>query len=138
MFSILGPIPRELIQREREMRDWRWSPKAVNSQGKLCNSAADFYGGPFIDDNGKCNRCFNVSTTYHNVGRFVGLELVVFNRSIPSLVPECITPGQEKEDFVDFIRQILCWLPEKRMSAAELQKHPWLTRWQTPPDQSGS
>jgi hypothetical protein len=51
-------------------------------------------------------------------------------------MPERITPGQEKEDFVDFMLQTLRWLPEKRMTVAELQKHPWLVRWQTPPDQS--
>lgn len=137
MISLIGPIPRELVQRERAMREWRWAPEALNSQGKLCNNAVDFYGGPFIDDDGMCQyRSFIVSITYHVKGQFIGFKLVTFDRSLPNLVPECITAGQEMDDFLDFMRQILFWLPEERKSAAELRKHPWLTRWLTPPNQS--
>jgi serine/threonine-protein kinase SRPK3 len=50
MYSILGPLPVELIQREKEMRHWRWHPEIENAKGKLCNNAAEFFGGPFIND----------------------------------------------------------------------------------------
>ncbi|KAF2434441.1 hypothetical protein EJ08DRAFT_693480 [Tothia fuscella] len=33
MYSILGPIPVELIQREKEMRHWRWDPELTNAKG---------------------------------------------------------------------------------------------------------
>ena len=52
MIAILGPVPDVLVQRERQMRHWRWCPAVHNDQGKLCSNAADFYGGPFFTDDG--------------------------------------------------------------------------------------
>ncbi|KAF2671446.1 CMGC protein kinase [Microthyrium microscopicum] len=109
MIDIIGPIPRELIQREREMRHWRWAPEVLNSRGKPCNNAADFYGGPFFDDK----------------GTFVAMNLFEADRLIPRNAPDCIT-DEEKDDFVDFMFKMLQWLPEKRATAAELMRHPWL------------
>ncbi|KAJ4157003.1 hypothetical protein NW754_008645 [Fusarium falciforme] len=34
--------------------------------------------------------------------------------------------GQEKDDFVDFTGNMLQWIPEDRMTAKELQRHPFL------------
>lgn len=34
--------------------------------------------------------------------------------------------GQEKDDFVDFAGNMLQWIPEDRMTAKELQRHPFL------------
>lgn len=53
MIALLGPVPKSLVDRERNMRHWRWSPEARNHEGKLCNNAADFFGGPFFSDDGK-------------------------------------------------------------------------------------
>lgn len=53
MIAMLGPVPERLIERERNMRRWRWSPEILNHDGKLCNSASDFFGGPFFLDSGK-------------------------------------------------------------------------------------
>ncbi|KAH9208450.1 kinase-like domain-containing protein [Leptodontidium sp. 2 PMI_412] len=50
MVALLGPVPPVLVQRERDMRHWRWSPEAINPEGRLCSSAAEFYGGPFFND----------------------------------------------------------------------------------------
>ena len=36
--------------------------------------------------------------------------------------------GDEKEDFLRFLRRMLCWLPEERASAKELLFDPWLMR----------
>jgi len=36
--------------------------------------------------------------------------------------------GKNKELFLNFIRSMLQWEPEKRKTARELLKHPWLTR----------
>jgi hypothetical protein len=33
---------------------------------------------------------------------------------------------QEKDDFVDFAGNMLQWIPEDRMAAKELQRHPFL------------
>lgn len=53
MIALIGPVPPKLIQRERDMRHWHWSPKVRNACGELCSTAADFYGGPFFTDEGR-------------------------------------------------------------------------------------
>lgn len=53
MISILGPIPDSVIKREKEMNHWRWSPEIRALDGQMCNSAAGYFGGPFIDESGE-------------------------------------------------------------------------------------
>jgi len=53
MMALLGPVLETLVEQEKNMRHWRWSPEARNCEGKLCNNAAEFFGGPFFSDNGK-------------------------------------------------------------------------------------
>jgi hypothetical protein len=48
MIALIGDMPPSLIERERQMRHWRWSPPAVNPDGKLCDNVAEFYGGPVL------------------------------------------------------------------------------------------
>ncbi|KAK5110339.1 hypothetical protein LTR62_006047 [Meristemomyces frigidus] len=36
--------------------------------------------------------------------------------------------GEIKEQFLDFVRSMLCWRPEDRKTAKELLEHPWLGR----------
>lgn len=53
----------------------------------------------------------------------------------PKFVPENFTfetaikriKGKDKELFIDFIKHMLCWLPEERWTAKQLLDHPWLT-----------
>ncbi|KID77543.1 Protein kinase-like domain protein, partial [Metarhizium brunneum ARSEF 3297] len=52
MMALLGPVPPILIQRERSMRQWQWSPRVRNARGELSSNAAEFYGGPFFTDKG--------------------------------------------------------------------------------------
>ena len=40
--------------------------------------------------------------------------------SVPAL------DGETKEEFLNFIRSMLKWLPEKRKRASELLKDPWM------------
>lgn len=49
MIALMGFPPKELIDREREGRRWRFRPEVENSEGKLCGNATEFYGGPFFD-----------------------------------------------------------------------------------------
>ncbi|QPH17757.1 hypothetical protein C2857_002645 [Epichloe festucae Fl1] len=52
MIALIGDIPPSIIERERQMRHWRWSPPAVNPDGKLCDNVAEFYGCPFLAQDG--------------------------------------------------------------------------------------
>ncbi|KAM5434748.1 hypothetical protein MferCBS31731_006520 [Microsporum ferrugineum] len=52
MISLLGPPPKELIDRERDGISWKWAPAAQNESGKMCNTASEWYGGPFFGGNG--------------------------------------------------------------------------------------
>lgn len=36
--------------------------------------------------------------------------------------------GENKQQFLEFVRSMLRWLPEERKSATELLKDPWLNR----------
>ncbi|GAW19521.1 hypothetical protein ANO14919_090090 [Xylariales sp. No.14919] len=109
MIAILGPVPPVLIQREKAMREWRWSPQVLNPNGQLCGSAAEFYGGPFFTDD----------------GTFIGNHLVPHTRIWENEVPGCI-PIEEADCFFNFMRRMLCWLPENRATARELKSDPWL------------
>lgn len=60
-----------------------------------------------------------------HIGEFVGNNLIPSNRHLKDIVPECII-DEEVEVFLSFVRKMLCWLPEDRATAEELQKHPWL------------
>ncbi|KJZ78142.1 hypothetical protein HIM_02180 [Hirsutella minnesotensis 3608] len=55
MIALIGPISPVLLQRERDMRDWRWSPAVLNPQGRLSANAAEFFNGPFFADDGGSN-----------------------------------------------------------------------------------
>jgi serine/threonine-protein kinase SRPK3 len=52
----------------------------------------------------------------------------------PSFIPEDLSfetaikriKGSDKELFIDFIKKMLCWLPEERWTAKQLLTHPWL------------
>ena len=63
MMALLGPTPKLLIERERDMRHWRWTLQVLNHQGHLCNNAADFFGGLFFtnDDKPEWNGSLNTN-----------------------------------------------------------------------------
>ncbi|KAI0403311.1 putative serine/threonine-protein kinase [Xylaria palmicola] len=109
MTAILGPIPPVLVEREKAMRGWRWSPQVLNPKGQLSGSAAEFFGGPFFTDD----------------GTFIGDHLVPHTRIWEDELPECI-PREEADSFFKFMRRMLCWVPENRATARELKSDPWL------------
>jgi hypothetical protein len=37
-----------------------------------------------------------------------------------------VLEGREKDEFLGFLREMLAWRPEDRMSATEHLKHPWM------------
>ncbi|KAK2594844.1 hypothetical protein QQS21_007431 [Conoideocrella luteorostrata] len=95
MIAIVGAIPPSLIERERQMRHWRWSPPAVNPDGKLCDNVAEFYGGPFLAED-------------------------------ENELPRCVREEGCADLFVEFMKRMLCWVPEERATAAELLNDAWL------------
>ncbi|TVY71435.1 Serine/threonine-protein kinase SRPK [Lachnellula suecica] len=109
MIALFGPPPTELLVREHRMRSWNFAPAMENDENKLCNKAYEFYNGPFFDSEG--------GFLYPDL---VPRELKLEN-TISSLDEE------EKHAFLDFVAgSMLCWDPEKRMTAKELLRHPWL------------
>lgn len=69
-----------------------------------------------------------------SLGRFTGLTLPSRVESLHDMVPEGILLGEERDNFVSFIRQTMAWDPEERPSAKELSEHRWLTYWTTDED----
>ena len=53
MIALFGHPPKELLDQEREARNWKWKPPIENSEGRVCTSANNYYGGPFFDSYGK-------------------------------------------------------------------------------------
>ena len=52
MIALLGPPPRTLIDREKRWREIKWSNAIRNAHGELCQTASEFYGGPFFNSEG--------------------------------------------------------------------------------------
>ncbi|KAJ3549699.1 hypothetical protein NM208_g363 [Fusarium decemcellulare] len=109
MIALLGPVPPAMLQRERDMRHWRWRPEVHNPQGELSSNAAEFFGGPFFSDD----------------GTFLHKDLMPSSRNLENELPECI-PVAEADLFFAFMRRMLFWVPEERATAAELKLDPWL------------
>ena len=110
MIAIIGPVPPELVEREKAWRWWWCGDEILNSNGQLCGNAAEFYGGPFFTD---------------DEGTFIGNHLVAKTRLWENEVPKCISK-EEIDVFFKFMRRMLAWLPEDRATAGELKDDPWL------------
>lgn len=52
MISILGPVPKTLVERERGMRRCSWSLEARNSEENQWCNTVDYFDGPFFSDDG--------------------------------------------------------------------------------------
>ncbi|EFY85432.1 protein kinase domain-containing protein [Metarhizium acridum CQMa 102] len=110
MIALIGPPNPVLKRRERDMHHWRWSPAALNPRGQLSGTAAEFYGGPFFASD----------------GTFVRVDLIPARRSLVNEVPQCILEENHVDLFLEFMKKMLCWLPEERATAGELLLDPWL------------
>ncbi|KAK2850744.1 hypothetical protein FQN49_005361 [Arthroderma sp. PD_2] len=109
MTALLGPPPQELIRREREGMGPKWDSPVKSPTGEMCSSAAEWYGGPFFDQNGEFLHRYPIPTG-------ISLEDTV----------TCLE-GEKKEQFLEFARKMLQWLPEDRKTAKELIDDPWLS-----------
>lgn len=108
MISLLGPPPKELLDREEKWSRVEWRRAFPSVEGKLCWTARECYGGPF----------------FNSEGVFLYKDLIPSNFNLPDSVLSL--EGKDKELFLDFASHMLQWLPEKRKTAKDLLKHPWL------------
>jgi len=108
MIALLGKPPKQMLDREKLWKDIGWEHAFRNSTGKLCVTPQEYYEGPFFSDEGE----------------FLYKDMVpqrpVLDDSVMSM------SGEEKVQFLDFIKRMLSWLPEERESARALSEHPWL------------
>lgn len=52
MIALLGPPHPEVIQRYQFMREYSWPQPVRREDGRLCETAEEYFGGPFFDNNG--------------------------------------------------------------------------------------
>lgn len=108
MIALLGTPPKILIDRELYWSEVKWSRTFLNSEGRRCRTAREYYGGPFFESTGEFLHKGLIPTD------------VRLDDSILSL------GGEDKRLFLDFISKMLQWLPEGRKTAKEFLDHPWL------------
>ncbi|RDL34772.1 CMGC protein kinase [Venustampulla echinocandica] len=108
MIALLGPPPKELLDRGGQGGKWNWEPEMENPAGELCNNAMEFYRGPYFDSDGV----------------FLHKDLIPGDLNLEGTVTAL--EGDDKKAFFDFISKMLQWMPEDRKTAKELLEHPWL------------
>lgn len=101
VIALLGPPPRDLIERGRE------SLRYFDDHGELrivcVGHIANGLSGP---------------------GKFKYPDLVPKDARLEQLLDRI--EGDERSAFLGFMSKTLQWLPEDRMTAAELLSHPWV------------
>lgn len=108
MIALLGAPPQTLIDREISWSEVKRSHAVPNSKGKLSQTAREYYGGPFFTPEGK----FKHESLIPSVAK---LEDFILSFE-----------GEERQVFLDFIKNMLQWMPEDRKTAKELLQHPWV------------
>ncbi|PYI04873.1 protein kinase, partial [Aspergillus sclerotiicarbonarius CBS 121057] len=107
MIALLGPPPKELLAKSKAMSEHNWPQPITNNSGKLCNNIQEFFGGPF----------FNAEAEFQHTA-------LIPSRSLQDTIS--FLGEKDREAFLSFVRQMLTWNPEKRMTARELMDHPFL------------
>ena len=125
MIALLGVPPKLLIDREMQWSEVQWSHAVPNSEGKLCQNTREYYGGPFFNSEGMLPQSFEVNTRLKKFsGEFMHKDLVPTDIRLEDTVLSL--EGDDKHLFLDFIKNMLQWLPEDRKTAKELLEDPWL------------
>ncbi|KAK9367918.1 kinase-like domain-containing protein [Lipomyces kononenkoae] len=107
IIALLGPPPPGLVARSHSMQGYKWPEPVKNEDGRVCESAEQYFGGPFFDEDGK----------------------FLYDDLIPDRKLEVTLPSleeKERENFLSFVKMMLAWLPEERKTARELMEHPFL------------
>jgi hypothetical protein len=108
IIALLGAPPKIFIDREIHWSEVKWSHAVPNLEGKLCQTAREYYGGPF----------------FNSEGGFIHKDLIPTDIKLEDSVLSL--EGEDKRLFLDFIKQMLQWLPEDKKTAKALLEDPWL------------
>ncbi|KAA6414730.1 MAG: hypothetical protein FRX48_01480 [Lasallia pustulata] len=84
MIALLGPPPKTLINREERWSEVKWSHAVPNAEGELCQTAREYYGGPF----------------FNSEGEFLYKDPIPNNFNLPDSVLSL--KGEDKQRFLDF------------------------------------
>ncbi|KAJ9212960.1 hypothetical protein DTO166G4_5464 [Paecilomyces variotii] len=112
MVALLGPPPPEIIQRYQYMREYSWPEPVRREDGRVCETAEEYFSGPFFDDN----------------GRFLYEDLIP-DRKLDNTVS--FLEEEEREAFLDLVKGMLVWHPDARKTAGELARHAFLQQKNT-------
>ncbi|KMK60538.1 protein kinase, putative [Aspergillus fumigatus Z5] len=125
MIALLGPPPPEVIQRYQYMREYSWPKPVRREDGRVCETAEEYFCGPFFDEKGITrfpisNECLD---SRNILGRFL-YENLIPDRKLSDTAS--FLGGEEKETFLDLAKRMLVWHPDARKTAGELAGHPFL------------
>lgn len=126
MICLLGVPPPEIIQRCQYMREYSWPEPVRREDGRVCETAEEYFGGPFFDNNGISGFLISkelFSDSRNILGRFLYEDLIP-RRKLDDTV--FFLEGEEREAFLDLARKMLCWHPNVRKTAGELARHVFL------------
>lgn len=106
MTALLGPPPPEFLNRSKK------TSKYWDEDGKYHGQQAlALYGPPFL-------------TSMLDVGKWKGPVPLPTEKTLESHASTLA--GHDREQFLNFVRCLLCWLPEERLTAGQAYYHPWL------------
>ena len=106
MTALLGPPPPEFLNKSKETRKY-W-----NEDGKWQRQQAP-------------KSLFSpVLTNLLDLGKWKGLVPLPTGNKLDSLANTLA--GDERDQFINFVQCLLCWLPEERLTAGQAYYHPWL------------
>lgn len=105
MIALLGPPPLEVIQRYQYIREYSWPKPVRREDGRACETAEEYFCGPFFDKNGitrfpLSNESFLDSRNI--LGRFLYEDLIP-DRKLGDTAP--FLRGEEEEAFLDLAKK---------------------------------
>ncbi|EFI26662.1 CMGC/SRPK protein kinase [Coprinopsis cinerea okayama7 len=100
MIALLGPPPKDFLERTKETRLWNWFDKDTASWSSPDIVLSIFFSGAWKD------------------------EAEIPAQTLENTITRM--EGEEKALFINFARRILKWKPEERCSAKELSEDPWI------------
>lgn len=126
MIALIGPPPPEVLQRYQFMREYSWPNPVRREDGRVCETAEEYFCGPFFDEKGIPRVSISIgllSGLRKILGRFLYEDLIPDRRLYDTL---SFLGEEDKESFLDLTKRMLVWHPDARTTAGELAGHPFL------------